>query len=77
MLKSADLKMLKSAGLKMLKSADLKSLKSPDIELVQTLPQPRQLREVQAPWSYFWKKLLLPRNTKASKKRNGLIMFPW
>ena len=37
------------------------------IEFVQTLPQPRQLKEVQAPLSDFWKKLLVPRNTKASK----------
>ena len=47
------------------------------IEFVQTLPQPRQLREVQAPSAISEKKLLVPRNTKASKKHNGVIMLPW
>ena len=46
-------------------------------DVVQTLPQPRQLREVQAPLKVSWKKLLVTRNTKASKKRNGLIMLTW
>ena len=45
--------------------------------VVQTLPQPRQLREVQAPLKVFCKKLLVTRNTKAGKKRNGLIMLSW
>ena len=46
-------------------------------DVVQTLPQPRQLREVQAPLKVSCKKLLVTRNTKASKKRNGLIMLTW
>ena len=46
-------------------------------DVVQTLPQPRQLREVQAPLKVSWKKLLVTRSTKASKKRNGLIMLTW
>ena len=46
-------------------------------DVVQTLPQPRQLREVQAPLKVSLKKLLVTRNTKASKKRNGLIMLTW
>ena len=33
-------------------------------------------RAQQAPLRDFWKKLLVPRNTKASKKRNGVIMLP-
>ena len=47
------------------------------IEFVQTLPRLRQLWQVHTPWTDFFKKLLIQRNTKINEKRNGVITLPW
>ena len=54
-----------------------KYLKNALIEFVQTLPQMRQLWQVQTSLSNFLKKLLVQRNKKINKKRNGVVTLLW
>ena len=46
--------------------------------IVQILSfEQKLLLGIEYPFKRFLKKLLVPWNTKASKKRNGVIMLPW